>query len=158
MMADAQITDNTSEVLSAAERAVSRALEIIGGKAESYAKGLVAPKGPKGNPMNSDITAQIRNSLTHKVDGDKVAVGSNLDFAAYVELGTGNKYEPSADWIETNVKKGPNSGLAKWFFYDEEQGRVRVGLPMAPTPFLRPAVENHIDEYKRVIEGELNKG
>ena len=154
-MADVEFTDNSAEVLSALERATARALEIIGGKVESYAKGLVAPLGPKGNPMRSDITAQVRNSIDHQVDGNTVMVGSNLDFAAYVELGTGNKYEPSADWIQTTVKKGKNSGLDKWFFYDEEKGKVRIGLPMAPTPFLRPAVENHKDEYENVVKNEL---
>ena len=76
--------DNTSEVLSMLGRSTLRALEIIGGKAESYAKGLVAPLGPKGNPMRSDITAQVRNSITHRVedDGGSVIIGSNLDFAA----------------------------------------------------------------------------
>ena len=154
-MATVDITDNSAEVRAALEQAKARALEIIGGKIESYAKALVAPRGPKGNTMRTEITAQLRNSITHRVEGDTVAVGSNLDMAAYVELGTGNKYEPSAEWIQTQVKKGPNSGLAKWFFYDEEQGRVRIGLPMAPTPFLRPAVENHIDEYKNVVDNEL---
>lgn len=154
-MVDVQITDNSPEVLAALEQAKARALEIIGGKIESYAKALVAPRGPNGNPMRTEITAQLRQSITHQVDDDTVAVGSNLDMAAYVELGTGNKYEPSAEWIETTVKKGPNRGLAKWFFYDEEQGRVRIGLPMSPTPFLRPAVEKHVDEYKNVIENEL---
>lgn len=154
-MADVQFIDNSGEVLSAMERAKARALEIIGGKIESYAKGLTAPRGPLGNPMRSDITAQLRNSITHHVDGDTVTVGSNLDMAAYVELGTGNKYNPSADWIQTNVQPGKNSGLSKWYFYDEEKGRLRLGLPMAPTPFLRPAVEEHVDEYKHVLENEL---
>lgn len=154
-MATVDIIDNSAEVKAALEQAVARSLEIVGGKVESYAKELVAPLGPKGNPLRTEITAQIRDSLHHKVDDDKVMVYSNVDFAAYVELGTGNKYEPSADWIETQVKKGPNSGLSKWFYYDEEEGRVKIGLPMSPTPFLRPAVENHIDEYKGVIENEL---
>lgn len=154
----ANMTDNTGEALSALNGATARALEIIGGKIESYAKGLVAPRGPKGGTMNTDVTAQLRNSITHRVDGDTLTVGSNLDMAAYVELGTGNKYEPSADWIETTVKKGPHSGLASWLFYDEDEGKVRVGLPMSPTPFLRPAVENHIDEYKQVMEAEMKRG
>ena len=83
-MADVQITDNSAEVKAALEQAKARALEIIGGKIESYAKGLVAPLGPKGNPMRTEITAQVRQSLHHKVesDGGTVVVGSNLDFAA----------------------------------------------------------------------------
>lgn len=83
-MADFILNDNSAEFLRAADQAVARALEIIGGKAESYAKALVAPRGPKGNPMNSDVTAQIRNSITHHVesDGGTVVIGSNLDLAA----------------------------------------------------------------------------
>lgn len=157
-MASVDITDNSADVKAALERAKARALEIIGGKAEGYAAQLVAPLGPKGNPMRSEITAQLRQSIDHQVTGDTVTIGSNLEMAAYVELGTGNKYEPSADWIETNVKPGKNSGLAKWFFYDEKLGKVRIGLPMAPTPFLRPAIENHIDEYKAILENELKNG
>jgi hypothetical protein len=26
---------------------------------------------------------------------------------------------------------------------------------MAPTPFLRPAIEEHMEEYKRIVENEL---
>lgn len=153
-----ELTDNTAETLAAIDAAKLRALEIIGGKIERYAKGLVAPRGPLGNTMRTEITAQLRQSISHTTEDDMAVVYSNLDMAAYVELGTGNKYEPSAEWIENNVKPGKNSGLSKWFFYDAEQKRVRVGLPMAPTPFLRPAVENHLSEYKTVLESELKKG
>lgn len=83
-MADVQITDNSAEVRAALEQAKASALEIIGGKIESYAKGLVAPLGPKGKPMRTEITAQVKQSIKHKVenDGGTVVVGSNLDFAA----------------------------------------------------------------------------
>lgn len=151
----ANITDNTGEVLSALNRAKARALEIIGGKVESYAKALVAPRGPKGNTMRTEITAQIRNSIGHRVVKDEAIISSELDMAAYVELGTGREYQAPPEWIGTDVKPGPNSGLPWWLFYDEEQQKVRVGLPMKPTPFLRPAVENHIDEYKDIITNEL---
>ena len=53
------------------------ALEIIGGKAESYAKQLC--------PVD---TGRLRNSITHvQVDHDTEAVGTNVDYAPYVELG-----------------------------------------------------------------------
>lgn len=154
-MADIQITDNSPEVLAALEQAKARALEIIGGKGESYAKARVALRGPKGNAMRSDINAQVRNSITHRVEGDTVMVGSNLDMAAYGELGTGKEYAPPPEWIQNEVKKGPNSGLSKWFFYDEEQGRVRIGLPMKGTPFLRPGMEQVMAEAPSIIENEL---
>ena len=150
--------DHSGECLSALDGAIQRALEIIGEKAEGYAVALAAPRGPKGGAFPGDLTSQIRNSIGHKVEGETVSVGSDLDIAAYVELGTGNKYEPSADWVETSVKKGKHSGLDHWYFFDEDAGRVRVGLPMSPTPFLRPAVENHKDEYENIVKNELQKG
>jgi len=107
--------DNSEACLSAVKAAVARALEIIGEKAEGYAVALAAPRGLKGGAFPGDLTSQIRNSIGHKVEGETVSVGSDLDIAAYVELGTGNKYEPSADWVETSVKKGKHSGLDMLF-------------------------------------------
>ena len=150
--------DNSEACLSAVEAAVARALEIIGEKGEGYAIQLAAPLGPKGKPFPSDLTSQIRNSITHQVDGETVSIGSNLDIAAYVELGTSKEYNPSADWIKTTLKKGPHSGLDHWYFYDEDKGEIRIGLPLPPTPFLRPAVENHKAEYENILKSELEKG
>ena len=147
--------DHSDECLSALDGAVARALEIVGEKVEGYAIQLAAPLGPKGRPFPSDLTSQIRNSIGHKVEGETVSVGSNLDIAAYVELGTSKEYDPPPEWMENQVEKGPHSGLDHWFFFDEDLGRVRIGLPMKPTPFLRPAVERHKDEYEHIIENEL---
>lgn len=130
-MADVQMTDHTAEVLSALEQAKARALEIIGGKAESYAKGIV----PK-------VTGTLQNSITHQVDGDTVIVGSAVHYAPYVELGTGKAYSPPPEWMENNAERGHGLGN-----YNRN-----------PKPYLRPAVENHIDEYKNVMENELKKG
>ena len=127
-MATVDITDNSAEVRAALEQAKARALEIIGGKIESYAKGLV--------PVD---TGALRNSLTHAVDGDTVIAGSNLPYSAYVELGTGKDYSPPPEWIENNAERG--AGI--------------ISRSVKPRPYLRPAVENHIDEYKNVMENEL---
>lgn len=71
-MANTDLTDNTSEVFSMLEHAKARALEIIGGKIESYAKGLC--------PVD---TGALRNSITHRVDNDggSVEVGSAIIYA-----------------------------------------------------------------------------
>lgn len=136
---------------------VLRALEIIGGKAESYAKALVAPKGPKGNMFPDRLQADIRNSITHKVDekAQTVTIGSNMEIASYVELGTSKLYQPPPAWIQNAVKQGTHSGLDHWIFFDEKAQEFRVGLPLGPTKFLQPAVENHIDEYGDIIRTEL---
>ena len=66
------------QVLSAEKQAKNRALEIIGGKAETYAKRLC--------PVD---TGRLRNSITHQqYDDDTEVVGTNVEYAPYVELGT----------------------------------------------------------------------
>ena len=127
-MATVDITDNSAEVRAALEQAKARALEIIGGKIESYAKGLV--------PVD---TGALRNSITHAVDGDTVLAGSAISYAPYVELGTGKDYSPPPEWMENNAPRG--AGI--------------ISRSVKPRPYLRPAVENHLDEYKNVIETEL---
>lgn len=127
-MATVDITDNSAEVRAALEQATARALEIIGGKIESYAKGLV--------PVD---TGALRNSITHAVDGDTVIAGSAILYAPYVELGTGKEYSPPPEWMENNAPRG--AGI--------------ISRSVKPRPYLRPAVENHLDEYKNVIETEL---
>ena len=78
---------HAKEVLSAETRAKARALEIIGGKAEGYAKRLC--------PVD---TGRLRNSITHQqYDENTEVVGTNVEYAPYVELGhhtsSGSKVE-----------------------------------------------------------------
>lgn len=70
-------TSHAKDVLSAEKAAAREALEIIGGKAETYAKKLC--------PVD---TGRLRNSITHQqYDDNTEVVGSNLSYAPYVELG-----------------------------------------------------------------------
>lgn len=71
------ITDNTEEVLRALSGAKQRALERIGLAAEGYAK--------KECPVD---TGNLRNSITHARDDDAAYIGTNVEYAPYVELGT----------------------------------------------------------------------
>lgn len=146
--------DNTAEVLAALGKAGTKILEVIGGMMESNAKREVT-KSVYSTPASSwyKRTGALRNSITHRKDGDSVVVGSDIHYAPYIELGTGKEYSPPPEWIESQAKKG--RGLDKWYYKDEE-GNWHVGFPQAPRPFLRPAVENHLDEYKKAAEKELN--
>jgi phage gpG-like protein len=57
--------------------AKAKALERIGGKAESYAKKICPVK-----------TGRLRNSITHQqYDDSTEVVGTNVEYAPYVELG-----------------------------------------------------------------------
>ena len=69
--------DNTNIFLSALEKAKRRGLEAIGLTAERHAK--------KEAPVD---TGRLRNSIAHAVKGDAAYIGTNVEYAPYVELGT----------------------------------------------------------------------
>ena len=101
-------TSNRAAVMSSVEAATTRALEIMGGKAEGYAKMLC--------PVD---TGRLRNSITHQqYDETTEVIGTNVEYAPFVELGTHK---------------------------------------MAARPYLRPAAENHAEEYKQIWNDELAK-
>ncbi len=130
-MPSVRMTDNSDKVLSALDAAVARALEMIGGRAETHAKELC--------PVD---TGNLRNSITHQVASeDTVAIGSNVHYAPYVELGTGPYFTPPPEWMQNNAERG--SGIGHSFVH--------------PRPFLRPAIENYQEEYKKIIEAELGR-
>ena len=69
--------DNSQQILSALEKGIKNGLEAIGLTAETYAK--------QETPVD---TGRLRNSISHAVDGEAVYIGSNVEYAPYVELGT----------------------------------------------------------------------
>ena len=70
-------TSHAKEALSAEQASRKKSLELIGGKAESYAKKLC--------PVD---TGRLRNSITHQqYDENTEVIGSNVEYAPYVELG-----------------------------------------------------------------------
>lgn len=79
MAIDVKITDNSEEFLSALPEQIEQALTAIGLTAESYAK--------RDCPVD---TGRLRNSITNAVRTDEKAVyiGTNVEYAAFVELGT----------------------------------------------------------------------
>ena len=68
--------DNTDEVLAALENAKKRGLEAIGLTAEGHAK--------KETPVD---TGRLRNSVSHTIDDEAAYIGTNVEYAPYVELG-----------------------------------------------------------------------
>ncbi len=72
-----KFTDNTEIFLSAYKKALNNGLEAVGLSAEGHAK--------KITPVD---TGNLRNSITHLVDGKAAYIGTNVEYAPYVELGT----------------------------------------------------------------------
>ncbi len=134
-----RFTDNSAEVLAELSRAKARALEVIGLKAEGYAKRLCPVGTVESTGIKGYRGGTLRNSITHTVDSDVLSVGSNIPYAAYVELGTGPHFEPPPDWETFSSKRGSGVG----------RGYVK------PRRYLQPAIEEHAGEYKTIMESEL---
>ena len=69
--------DNTDEVLSALEKAKKRGLEAIGLVAEGHAK--------KITPVDTG-RLQLRNSISHATDDEAAYIGTNTEYAPFVQL------------------------------------------------------------------------
>ena len=126
--------DNSKEVLSEMQSAIGRALEKCGIAAEGFAKKLV--------PVD---TGNLRNSIAHKVDSSENAVyiGTNKEYAAYVELGTG---------------KYTQGGRQDPWVYQDEEGHWHHTHGQRAQPYLKPAVADHKQNYQNIIEDELKNG
>jgi len=105
---EVHITDNSGAILAALREQKEAALEAIGLQAEGYAKANC--------PVD---TGNLRNSISHAVSGDAAYIGTNVEYAPYVEFGT---------------------------------------RKMSAQPYLKPAAEGHVSEYKAIAETYLKGG
>ena len=77
MPIEIKIEDNSKEFLKEFEKRIPVALEECGLVAEGYAK------------MKCPVdTGLLRNSITHTADENTAYIGTNVEYAPYVELGT----------------------------------------------------------------------
>ena len=73
--------DNSQQILSALEKGKRNALTAIGATAETHTKeNITADKLVD--------TGRLRNSISHAVDGEAAYIGTNVEYAPYLELGT----------------------------------------------------------------------
>lgn len=133
--------NNTKEVLAALGDASERILTMIGIKAEKYAKalcpvGTVESTGKKGYRGGT-----LRNSITFNVEENEVTIGTNVEYAPYVELGTGPNFTPPPEWESFDAPRGSGIG----------HGYVK------PRKFLQLAIADHMEEYANIIKTELKK-
>lgn len=127
--------NNTKEVIRIERETLFKVLTAWGVLAQGYAT-EICPKD----------TGNLANSLDYGVieDNMEVQMGTNVEYAPYVELGTGIYAE------EGNGRKTP------WVYKDDE-GRWHRTRGMKAQPYIRPAVENHVDEYKDILKDYLSE-
>ena len=143
---DIKFTDNTSQLHEALESWAERVLTIWGMKIHDYAQLLVPTGTADSTGIEGYVGGALKASLTYAVDlaQKTVSIGSNLFYSVYVELGTG-----------IFAEKG-NGRPTPWVWKDFN-GKWHFTRGMKPRPFLRPAVEEPIDELREIAVEEGNK-
>ena len=136
------VNDKTDEVINAKNEAIKRALTEIGIQTTKFAKALCPVGTSESTGKKGYRGGTLRNSITYQVNEkeSQVVIGSNVVYAPFVELGTGPHFTPPPEWeaFAPYKKKGKGG-----------HGYVK------PRPFLRPAIEDHKDDIKKIIESEL---
>ena len=126
------LIDNSEAVKAACANQIAAALEAVGFQAERYAKtNLTQSKAVD--------TGRLRNSVTHAVRDGAVYIGTNVEYAAYVEMGTGDL----------------GTGTGKTWVYRDERGKFHRTSGMKARPYLKPAVADHTPTYKDIVKRYL---
>lgn len=85
-------------------------------------------------------TGQLRQSITHQVEDKVGRVGTNVEYAPYVEIGTGI-YSTQGNGRQTPWK------------YQDAKGEWHTTRGMKAQPYLRPALDSNISEIQKCFEG-----
>lgn len=106
-------------------------------KACAVVEASAKQKAPKGN-------GELRRSITSKVDNYKGIIYTPLEYAPYVEYGTGLFAEEAG---RTDVP---------WSYQDEE-GEWHTTSGMHPSPYMRPALEENREKIVEILREGLTK-
>lgn len=107
------------------------------GKACALVEGEAKKKAPKD-------TGALRRSISSTVKGTEGIVFTPLEYAPYVEYGTG-----------LFAEKGGRKDVP-WYYKDEE-GKWHRSSGQHPHPYMRPALNENREEILRLIkEGIIN--
>ena len=138
--AEIKITeDNTELIKQATKQAVMVALEAVGLQAERYAKRLC--------PLDTGL---LRNSITHAVGGASFSHAYKADKAT---SGGAMKGGYSSGTVGSSDDTTAYVGTPVEYASYVEYGTSRTN----PHPYIKPAVEGHTSEYKKIFEEYLKR-
>ena len=140
-----KIIDNTGIVKKLVDTACGIALNKIGK--------LVAEEANQRAPVGE--TGRLSSSYYYEVasDNKSVKIGSSLNYAPYVELGTGPNYQSPPAYITNNAKRGHHD-VDPWWYIGED-GEWHLGWFVRARPHLQPAVNDNIGSISGIIKAEL---
>ena len=97
---------------------------------------LVENEAKKKAPVG---TGELRRSITHSIDDLTASVGTNLEYAPYVEFGTG-----------LFAAEGNGRQDVPWHYQDAE-GNWHTTYGQEPQPYLYPALEENKEQIKEIF-------
>jgi HK97 gp10 family phage protein len=112
-------------------------LRVLLGKATAIVEADAKKKAPKGD-------GTLRNSIASRVELNEGVVYTPLEYAPYVEYGTGLFAEAGG---RTDVP----------WVYQDDKGEWHTTSGMKPHPYMRPALEENREKIMKIFkEGLLN--
>ena len=167
-----EFKDNSKEVLAALEEAAERALIKCGLTAEGYAKKLAPVGTPESTGVPGYVGGLLRNSITYAANGQMPAIktyadnkgertgsyseeapkGTDKEMTVYI--GTNVEYAP---YVERGTGKHTAGGRPDAWGYIDQNGNAHHTRGSAAKPFLKPAVADHKQQYINIIKQELKK-
>lgn len=161
-MADISLTeDNSEKILTELQKRKIQALTMCGMEAEKYAKlsltqNKAVDTGLLRNSVTFAVSGEGANISSYKADkGGKTGsyngdagsvedytmyVGTNVEYAPYIEFGTGKHYSGGGR-------------KTKWTYKTKDGLKTTDGKK--PRPYIKPAIADHGDKYKKIIEKVL---
>ena len=79
-------------------------------------------------------------------EGVTMGITSHAHYSIYVEYGTGELGDPDV----------PHTNRKSWAYYDED-GKLRIGKPQPPNPYMRTALAQNVQPIKDIITGKAKE-
>lgn len=108
------------------------------GKACAVVERAAKENAPKGN-------GALRRSITSKVENNEGIIFTPLEYAPYVEYGTGLFAE------------GGNGRKDVPWNYKDDEGEWHSTSGMKPHPFLRPALEDNREKIVEILKEDITQ-
>ena len=150
-MTDVKFISHKDEFIKAKDIAVQRALEAIGMAVEGYAK-MKTPVGtPESTGIEGYLGGTLRNSISYATKNHNgTTIKVTKEDADPLAENHGGSTREMTNSDDDSVIIGTNVYYAPYV----ETGTSKTKAQ----PFLKPAVNNHISEYKKLALNELKKG
>lgn len=108
---------------------------------------LVAESAKQNLTTNGNVdTGALRDSITYRVEGNSVIIGTTIPYAPYIEMGTG-----------LFAFHGDGRKEVPWH-YKDRNGNWHTTSGIHPHPYLEPALFQNREAIVRLIKNAVLEG